>query len=181
MEADTTKIWSFVTGSTTKTQLVMSVNEDKIKVNIRVGKLLKDLLEEEAAVEDLRIGTMANILVKEELEKAMAVGVQNCYTVDGKDYCVMKEPIDTYPEDFYVFPNQKKVDGFLRTKPSDENYPQISFYFTPEQMDVMEQLVKKQGVRYTVRNGVVKSYRYIVVGLLLNHPLCKELNAAANG
>lgn len=160
----------------------MSVNEDKIKINIRVGEKLKNILEEEAAVEDLRIGTMANILVKEELDKVMAVGVSHCYTVDGKDYCVMKEPIDTYPEDFYVFPNQEKVDSFMRTKPDEKKkYPQISFYFTPEQMEVMEQLVKKQGVRYTVRNGIVKSYRYIVVGLLLNHPLCKELNAAANG
>ena len=59
----------------------MSVNEDKIKINIRVGEKLKNILEEEAAVEDLRIGTMANILVKEELDKVMAVGVSNCYTV----------------------------------------------------------------------------------------------------
>ena len=176
-----TKTWFSAIGSMTRTQLVMSVNEDKIKINIRVGKRLKELLEEEAAVEDLRIGTMANILVKEELDKVMAVGISHCYTVDGKDYRVMKEPFDTYPEDFYVFPQPKKVDSFLRTKPGDENCPQISFYFTPEQMDVMKQLVKKQGVRYTVRNGIVKSYRYIVVGLLLNHPLCKELNAAANG
>ena len=42
----------------------MSVNEDKIKINIRVGEKLKNILEEEAAVEDLRIGTMANILVR---------------------------------------------------------------------------------------------------------------------
>lgn len=77
-------------------------------------------MEEEAAVEDLRIGTMANILVKEELDKVMAVGVSHCYTVDGKDYWVMKEPIDTYPEDFYVFPNQEKVDSFMRTKPDEK-------------------------------------------------------------
>ena len=49
-----------------------------------------------------------------------------------------------------------------------------------EQMDVLEKLVRKQRIPQTIRNGAVHSYRYVIAGMLLNHPLCRALGASAN-
>ena len=49
-----------------------------------------------------------------------------------------------------------------------------------EQMDALEKLVRKQRIPQTIRNGAVHSYRYVIAGMLLNHPLCRALGASAN-
>ena len=49
-----------------------------------------------------------------------------------------------------------------------------------EQMDALEKLVGKQRIPQTIRNGAVHSYRYVIAGMLLNHPLCRALGASAN-
>ena len=52
--------------------------------------------------------------------------------------------------------------------------------FLKEQMDALEKLVRKQRIPQTIRNGAVHSYRYVIAGMLLNHPLCRALGASAN-
>ena len=72
--------------------------------------------------------------------------------------------------------------GGLNCEPQldDKIYPQISFYFLKEQMDARAKLVGKQRIPQTIRNGAVHSYRYVIAGMLLNHPLCRALGASAN-
>ena len=79
-----------------------------------------------------------------------------------------------------MFPETKVVSRFIATQLDDKIYPQISFYFLKEQMDALEKLVRKQRIPQTIRNGAVHSYRYVIAGMLLNHPLCRALGASAN-
>ena len=45
------------------------MKEEKIKVNLRVGLLIRETLVDEAAVEDIRVGTLANRLLQSEMDK----------------------------------------------------------------------------------------------------------------
>ena len=48
------------------------MKEEKVKVNLRVGLLIRETLVDEAAVEDIRVGTLAHRLLQSELDKVMA-------------------------------------------------------------------------------------------------------------
>ena len=62
------------------------MKEEKVKVNLRVGLLIRETLVDEAAVEDIRVGTLANRLLQSELDKVMAAGVDNCLIVNSREY-----------------------------------------------------------------------------------------------
>ena len=49
------------------------MKEEKVKVNLRVGLLIRETLVDEAAVEDIRVGTLANRLLQSEMDKVMKV------------------------------------------------------------------------------------------------------------
>lgn len=156
------------------------MKEEKIKVNLRVGLLIRETLVDEAAVEDIRVGTLANRLLQSEMDKVMMVGADNCLIMNSREYLASKAEIEQNRADYYLFPETKVVSRFIATQLDDKIYPQISFYFLKEQMDALEKLVRKQRIPQTIRNGAVHSYRYVIAGMLLNHPLCRALGASAN-
>lgn len=158
----------------------MRVKEEKVKINLRFGMRIRELLEDEAAVEDIRIGTLTNRLLQEELEKVLTAGADHCIVIDSKEYRAAETDIQANRKSYYLFPTMKTIDRFIETQLDDKHYPQISLYFTPAQVDVMKELVQKQRIPTTIRSGEVKSYRYVVAGMLLNHPLCSELGASVN-
>ena len=49
---------------------------------------------DEAAVEDIRVGTLANRLLQSELDKVMAVGVDNCLIMNSREYLASKAEIE---------------------------------------------------------------------------------------
>ena len=147
------------------------MKEEKVKVNLRVGLLIRETLVDEAAVEDIRVGTLANRLLQSEMDKVMKVGADNCLIMNSREYLASEAEIEQNRAAYYLFPE---------TKVDDKIYPQISFYFLKEQMDALEKLVRKQRIPQTIRNGAVHSYRYVIAGMLLNHPLCRALGASAN-
>ena len=148
------------------------MKEEKVKVNLRVGLLIRETLVDEAAVEDIRVGTLANRLLQSEMDKVMKVGADNCLIMNSREYLASEAEIEQNRAAYYLFPETKVVSRFI--------YPQISFYFLKEQMDALEKLVRKQRIPQTIRNGAVHSYRYVIAGMLLNHPLCRALGASAN-
>ena len=114
------------------------------------------------------------------MDKVMKVGADNCLIMNSREYLASEAEIEQNRADYYLFPETKVVSRFIATQLDDKIYPQISFYFLKEQMDALEKLVRKQRIPQTIRNGVVHSYRYVIAGMLLNHPLCRALGASAN-
>lgn len=154
------------------------MKDEKVKINMRVGQRLREVLEGRAAVEDIRVGTLTNRLLQEELGKVLAVGAEHC-VVEGEDeneqHC---EEIAQNRDQYYIFPSDAAVDDNMSTKEDNTVFPQISLYFTKEQHEVMNEIVLRRGAWKTVQNGRVKSYRYVIVGMLLNNPACRKLGAA---
>ena len=146
------------------------MKDEKVKINMRVGQRLREVLEGRAAVEDIRVGTLTNRLLQEELGKVLAAGED-----EYEQHC---EEIAKNRDQYYIFPSDAAVDDNMSTKEDNTVFPQISLYFTKEQHEVMNEIVLRRGAWKTVQNGRVKSYRYVIVGMLLNNPACRKLGAA---
>ncbi|WP_455500898.1 hypothetical protein [Gemmiger sp.] len=154
------------------------MKDEKVKINMRVGQRLREVLEGRAAVEDIRVGTLTNRLLQEELDKVLAVGVEHCVVEGEEEYEKHREEIAQHRERYYIFPSDAAVDDNMSTKEDNTVFPQISLYFTKEQYEIMSEIVLRRGAWKTVQNGRVKSYRYVIVGMLLNNPACRKLGAA---
>ncbi len=140
----------------------------EVKINLRLSMRVREALNDEAEVEDARIGTVTNRLLQEELGRMMAVGADRCVMKDTKEYRALMPRL----EDSYVLPTEPEINRYIATRLDDKNYPQVSLYFTKEQAEFMVGLVKKQRIRGTLYyDGSVKSYRYLIVGMLLKNPL----------
>ena len=140
----------------------------EVKINLRLSMRVREVLNDEAEVEDTRIGTVTNRLLQEELGRMMAVGADRCVTKDTKEY----RALIPHLEESYVLPTEAEINRYIATRLDDKNYPQVSLYFTKEQAECMAGLVKKQRIRGTLYyDGSVKSYRYLIVGMLLKNLL----------
>lgn len=140
----------------------------EVKINLRLSMRVREVLNDEAEVEDTRIGTVTNRLLQEELGRMMAVGADRCVMKDTKEYRALMPHL----EGSYVLPTELEIKRHITTRLDDKNYPQVSLYFTKEQEEFMAGLVKKQRIRGTLYyDGSVKSYRYVIVGMLLKNPL----------
>ena len=140
----------------------------EVKINLRLSMRVREALNDEAEVEDTRIGTVTNRLLQEELGRMMAVGADRCVMKDTKEYRALMPRL----EGSYVLPTEPEINRYIATRLDDKNYPQVSLYFTKEQAEFMARLVKKQRIRGTLYyDGSVKSYRYLIVGMLLKNPL----------
>ena len=140
----------------------------EVKINLRLSMRVREALNDEAEVEDTRIGTVTNRLLQEELGRMMAVGADRCVMKDTKEYRALMPRL----EGSYVLPTEPEINRYIATRLDDKNYPQVSLYFTKEQEEFMAGLVKKQRIRGTLYyDGSVKSYRYLIVGMLLKNPL----------
>lgn len=140
----------------------------EVKINLRLSMRVREVLNDEAEVEDTRIGTVTNRLLQEELGRMMAVGADRCVMKDTKEYRALMPRL----EGSYVLPTEPEINRYIATRLDDKNYPQVSLYFTKEQKEFMAGLVKKQRIRGTLYyDGSVKSYRYLIVGMLLKNPL----------
>lgn len=157
------------------------MREEKVKINIRVGIRIRDLLEGEAAFEDIRVGSLTNRLLQEELKKMALAGAPRCVMQDSKEYKEKLPDIEADRNSYYLFPKLSDIEKYISTRLDNKNYPQISLYFTSQQVELMTEVVQKQRIRSTIVDGRVKSYRYIIIGMLLNHPLCRKLGAVADG
>ena len=105
------------------------MKEEKVKVNLRVGLLIRETLVDEAAVEDIRVGTLANRLLQSEMDKVMKVGADNCLIMNSREYLASEAEIEQNRAAYYLFPETKVVSRFIATQLDDKIYPQISFYF----------------------------------------------------
>ena len=145
----------------------------EVKINLRLSMRVREALNDEAEVEDTRIGTVTNRLLQEELGRMMAVGADRCVMKDTKEYRALMPRL----EGSYVLPTEPEINRYIATRLDDKNYPQVSLYFTKEQAEFMAELVKRQRIRGTLYyDGSVKSYRYLIVGMLLKNPLFADFD-----
>lgn len=128
----------------------------------------------------MKQSSTSHLNLQDELGKIFAVGADHCFVMDSRDFVSLQNDISDSRSSYYIFPAKKEIDKYISTQLDNKMYPQISFYFSSEQIEIMQSLVIKQRIPKTIRNGAVKSYRYVIAGMLLNHPLCAELGASVN-
>ena len=142
---------------------------------MRLSLRLRNILECEAAVEDVRVGTVVNRLLQEEIDKMILVGADRCLMFGTREYRAAESDVKEYPALYYILPSEQTIQKYIGTRLDDSKYPQMSLYFTEEQHELLQALVKKQRIPTTVQNGMVKSFRYVIVGMLLNNRLFDRL------
>ncbi len=151
------------------------------RVRIRLYIDINEAIDREAAWQGVKIGTLTNRIVREELAKIEAVGLENCLFRGSLAYNARAAEIEKSPEKFYVIPS---FDLRERYTPSNgrgiDVGSQVSLYLTDEQVGILHDLAAREMLRGTWKRGddgavEVTSYRYILVGLLLNHPILAEL------
>lgn len=98
----------------------------EVKINLRLSMRVREVLNDEAEVEDTRIGTVTNRLLQEELGRMMAVGADRCVMKDTKEYWALMPHL----EGSYVLPTEPEINRYIATRLDDKNYPQVSLYFT---------------------------------------------------
>ena len=92
------------------------MKDEKVKINMRVGQRLREVLEGRAAVEDIRVGTLTNRLLQEELGKVLAVGAEHCVVEGEGEYEQHREEIAKSRDQYYIFPSDAAVDDNMSTK-----------------------------------------------------------------
>lgn len=91
------------------------MKEEKIKVNLRVGLLIRETLVDEAAVEDIRVGTLANRLLQSEMDKVMKVGADNCLIMNSREYLASEAEIEQNRAAYYLFEQRLSAGLLLRS------------------------------------------------------------------
>lgn len=149
---------------------VKAMREKKERVLIRFRPEIYECFELEAAYEGLRVGTTANRLLARELNKLAAVGMQHCVVMGSEAYEAISE---AERSSFYVLPESKAIIEYLPeqtgkrgAKPINK---QVTFYLTEAQLEMLQQIVRIQDIRKATENGKIVTYRFAVLGLLLNN------------
>lgn len=146
---------------------------NKIRVRMRLHWALQDVLEVEAAWRGIRLGTLVNQCLHEELAKARKAGLQNCLFEDTRECDRREGEMEASPDAFYLLPPLALRKQYIPTHARAlDAKGQVSLFFEPDEEELLRQLVEKERLRDT---ETIFSYRYILVGLLLNSPVCEEL------
>lgn len=151
------------------------MKKSRVRVLIRFQPLISDCLEYEAAFEGIRVGTLANRLLQEELSKIEMVGARNCFVLDSEEYEDALAEIKQ-GRGVYIIPTQETISGYLPAKMARTINRQVTFWMTESQQELLNQIVRIQDIMGTLDNGKVASYRYAIHGLLLNNPVIQKLD-----
>lgn len=169
---------SNVAGSTINDGEGESAVTEKERIRIRLLKEVQDVLEAEAAWEGKKLGTLVNEIVRNELEKAKAAGVENCFVEGSRAYESRGGELNVFPGDLYLLPDPDRVKFLLPTRNPESNDAgrQVTVYLLPSEKELLDKLVRIQNVRGTMEDGKVISYRYLLNSLFLNSYVLDELD-----
>lgn len=146
---------------------------DKIRLRMRLHWALQEVLEVEAAWQGIRLGTLVNRCLHEELAKVRQAGLENCLFEDTRECDSREGEIEKDPGSFYLLPPLELRKQYIPTHSrSLDAKGQVSIFLEPDEEQILRAMVEKERLRDT---EYVFSYRYILVGLLLNSPVCEEL------
>lgn len=152
---------------------------DKERIRIRLHVDLQEVIECEAAWRGIRVGTLANRILQEELEKLCSVNADHILIEGTPEYEDRVGEIEQNPKNYYLLP-----DFTLRERYTPNNGrgidsgTQISLYITKAQHEALNRLAEQDQIRGTLKleNGktVVVSYRYVLTGLFLNSAVMRK-------
>lgn len=151
------------------------------RVRIRLHIDIQDAIDREAAWQGVKIGTLTNRIVREELAKIEAVGPDNCLICGSREYTQRAAEWQSRPAAFYLLPDFALRERYTPTNGRGiDSGAQVTLYLTPAQVGILHALAAREMLRGTWKRGAdgaveITSYRYVLVGLLLNHPLLAEL------
>ena len=147
--------------------------EPKRRILIRFQPLIADCLEYQAAYLGIKVGTITNELIRDELKKIEAVGIKNCFVQDSEEYETVLSEIRKGRE-AYILPSKDRIQRYLPDKNGRTLNRQISIFLTENEAELLDQIVRLQDIMGTMKYGEISSYRYAVHGLLLNSPVIKR-------
>ena len=142
----------------------------KERILIRFRPEIYECFELEAAYQGLRVGTIANQLLISELNKAASVKPEHCVVFGSEDYAAIPEGKRS---SYYVLPESKDIIEYLPeqtgkrgAKPINK---QVTFYLMEDQLETLKKIVRIQDIRKSMDHGQIVTYRFAVLGLLLNN------------
>lgn len=154
------------------------MNSEKIVIPVRFRSDFAEMLEIRAWYEGSRLGTLANRLIKIELQKVSRVGEKYIVSKGSAEY---DELIATggMDESYYLLPEIDEIASFM---PANEGRrgtklmknKQVSLYLTEDEVSQLNRVVYAQDVFGTYDGEKILSYRYAIHGLLLNTELLKK-------
>jgi hypothetical protein len=144
--------------------------EKKERVLIRFRPEIYECFELEAAYEGLRVGTIANRLLISEIKKVARVGKGHCVVSGSEEDMAIPEG---KKQDYYVLPASRDVIEYLPEQTGKRGgkpiNKQVTFYLTEEQLEILKAVVRIQDIRKSMDCGEIVTYRFAVLGLLLNN------------
>ena len=154
------------------------MDEAKTRILIRFQPMIGDCLEYEAAFEGIRFGTLANRLLREEMDKLENIGIENCFIKDTEEYENALPEIEQGRR-VYILPSQETISRYIPKKNARTINRQVSFIIYEHDREVLEEIVRLQDIMGTMEYGEVVSYRYAIHGLLLNNPVIQRLDESS--
>ena len=144
--------------------------ETKERVLIRFRPEIYECFELEAAYEGLRVGTIANRLLISEIKKVARVGKGHCVVSGSEEDMAIPEG---KKQEYYVLPASRDVIEYLPEQTGKRGgkpiNKQVTFYLTEEQLEILKAVVRIQDIRKSMDCGEIVTYRFAVLGLLLNN------------
>lgn len=151
-----------------------SMENDKTRILVRFRPEISECFELQAIYEGLRVGTIANRVLREEIEKVSRAGKGHIITRDSAEFEEYETAGDG-SDPVYVLPNAKEVIAYMPDQARKRgtkvaNNKQISFYLTDDEIKVLNEVVYAQDIRITMDYGEIVTYRFAILALLLNAP-----------
>ena len=153
----------------------------KERVRIRLHVDIEAAIQREAARQGIKLGTLTNRIVKEELGKIRSIGADCCLFPDAVNYERDRGERERRGEAVYTFPAFELRERYTPSNGRGINAgSQVTLCLEPEQIALLRQLAEKDRIRGTWKTSedgeiVFVSYRFILVGLFLKNPLLQDL------
>lgn len=141
------------------------MDKEKIRILVRIQPVVYDCLELEAIYEGIRVGSLANKLLREELLKILEVGIDNC---------IIAERASAEPNQYALLP-KGKLDKYMPLRRGKTINKQVSFYITDTELQLLNKIVYLQDIPETIDGDKITSYRFAITGILLNSNIFQKI------
>ena len=153
----------------------------KERVRIRLHVDIEVAIQREATRQGIKLGTLTNRIIKEELGKIQHTGADGCLFPDAVHYERDRVERERKGKAVYTFPAFELRERYTPSNGRGINAgSQVTLCLEPEQIALLRQLAGKDRIRGTWKTTdegetVIVSYRFILVGLFLKNPLLQDL------
>ena len=139
-----------------------TMENDKTRILVRFRPEISECFELQAIYEGLRVGTIANRVLREEIEKVRREGKGHIITRDSAEF----EEYETAGEGsdpVYVLPNAKEVIAYMPDQARKRGTKD-------DEIKALNEVVYAQDIRIAMDCGEIVTYRFAILALLLNAP-----------